>query len=146
MEIIKINYKRIEKKRIDCIVKCLKKGGVVVLPTDTSYGLAANALDIRVINRVHKIKERSRNKPLSVIVKNIGQAKKYSIIDRRTKILFDGFLPGRLTVVVKKRDNLPDILTGNKKTIGLRIPKNRIITEVMERLDFPLTATINLHY
>jgi L-threonylcarbamoyladenylate synthase len=141
MEVIKINSKRIKKKKINYIVSYLKKGKLVVLPTDTSYGMAVNALDNKAINEVYKVKRRIKTSPLSVIVKNITQAKKYSIIDNRTKLLFNKYLPGKLTIIVKKKDILPKNLIGSSKTVGLRIPDCKIIERVMEMINFPITAT-----
>lgn len=141
MEIIKISPKRVERKKIDHIVKHLKKGGVVVLPTDTSYGLAVSALNPRAINRAYKVKKRTRNKPLSVIVRDIDQAKRYGVIDRRTRLLFNKFLPGKLTIIVKRKGKLPKNLTGGRDLVGLRIPDCRIIEKIMEKVNFPITAT-----
>lgn len=141
MEIIKLNPKRIERKKINFIVKSLKKGKVVVLPTDTSYGMAVNALNSRAINKIYKIKKRAKSKPLSIIVKNITQARKYSIIDKRTKMLFNKFFPGKLTIIVKKKNILPKNLTRGSNLMGLRIPDCKIIKKVMEKVIFPITAT-----
>lgn len=141
MEIIKIDSERINKKKINYIADCLKMGKVVVLPTDTSYGLAANALDLKAINRIYSTKDRDKKKPLSIIVKNVIQAGKYSFIDNRTKLLFIKYLPGKLTIIVKKKNSLPSILTGGNHSIGLRIPDCRIIEKVMGKIDFPITAT-----
>lgn len=141
MEVIKINPKRIDKRKVNYIVKFLQESKVVILPTDTSYGLAVNALDNKAVKRAYQVKNRARNKPLSIIVKDINQAGKYSIIDKRTIILFDKFLPGRLTIVVKKNHNLSSKVTGGKKRVGLRIPDCKIIQAITDKVNFPITAT-----
>ncbi len=141
MEVIKIDPERIDKKKINYIVDYLKRGKVVVLPTDTSYGMAVNALDSKAINKIYRIKDRDKKKPLSIIVKNIAQAKKYSVIDKRTKKLFNKFLPGRLTIIAQKKEKLPTILLAGGNSVGLRMPKSKIIEKVMEKIDFPISAT-----
>ncbi|NQU99376.1 MAG: threonylcarbamoyl-AMP synthase [Parcubacteria group bacterium] len=141
MEIIKVDSKRIEEEKIKYITKYLREGKTVILPTDTSYGMAVNALDDEAIDRLYKIKKRIKSKPLSIIVKNIDQARKYSAIDERTIKLFNKYLPGKLTIIVKKKDILPKNLTGGSKLVGLRIPDCEIIRKVMDEVDFPITAT-----
>jgi L-threonylcarbamoyladenylate synthase len=141
MEIIKVNPYRIEEKKIDYIARSLKEGKAVVLPTDTSYGLSANALSFEAIEKVFRIKGRLKKNPISIIVKNMSQVKKYGVINRRTKILFNKFLPGRLTIIIKKNKNLSNILTGGRNTIGIRMPDFRIINKIMGKIDFPITAT-----
>lgn len=141
MEIIKLNPKRIERKKINYIAKSLKKGEVVILPTDTCYGLSVNALNFKAIEKVFRIKGRLEKNPLSIIIKNVSQAREYSITDKRTKILFSKFLPGPLTIIVQKKKNLPNILTSGKNSVGLRIPDNLVIKKIMKEIDFPITAT-----
>lgn len=141
MEVIKIDNDSIQDEKIEYIAKALKREGVVVLPTDTSYGMAANATSTEAINNVYKVKNRTKNKPLSIIVKNIDQARKYSVVDERTIKLFNKYFPGKLTIIVKKKDILPENLTGGSKLVGLRIPDCKIIEKVMIKIDFPITAT-----
>jgi len=141
MEVIKINFKKIEDEKIKYIIKRLKEGKIVILPTDTSYGMVVSALDNKAINEVYKVKKRIETKPLSIIVKNIAQARKYSIINKRTIKLFNKYLPGKLTIIVKKKDYLSENLTGGSQLIGLRIPDCRIIEKVIKKVNFPITAT-----
>jgi L-threonylcarbamoyladenylate synthase len=140
LKIIKINYKNPEVKKINLIVKALESGQAVVLPTDTSYGLAVNALKSNVVGQVFKIKGRSKKEPLSIMVRDIGMASRIAQIDFRTKKLFNKFLPGPLTLIVKKK-KLPKNLTAGKGSVGLRIPDHEVIKEVMTKINFPITAT-----
>lgn len=143
MEIVKINPKNPEAKKINLIVKALKKNKTVVLPTDTSYALAANASKPNTVERVFKIKRRKKNEPLSIIVRDIKMACRFSQIDLRTNKLFNKFLPGPLTLVVKQKKDgkLPKNLTAKKRSIGLRVPNHLIIKQVMGKVNFPITAT-----
>jgi L-threonylcarbamoyladenylate synthase len=141
MEIIKINPNRIEKKKIDYVVKSLKKGKVVVLPTDTSYGLAAKALDKNAVERLYGIKKRPKKSPLTIFVRNFSQISKFAEISERTKKLFNKFLPGPLSLIVPKKNNLFPKLIISKNDIGFRIPDNKIIIKILKKIDFPITAT-----
>lgn len=140
MEIIKINPKNPEVKKINLVIKALRENKAVVLPTDTSYGLAVNALRPNAVSRVFKIKKRSKKEPLSIMVRDIYMASKFAWLDLRTKKLFNQFLPGPLTLVVKKK-KLPKNLTAGKGSVGLRIPDHKIISKVIAKINFPITAT-----
>ena len=141
MKIIKINPKKPDKKIIKETVGMIKKGGAVIIPTDTVYGLTANALDEKAVRRLFLIKKRTINKPFSVFVKDLKMAKKISCIDSKREKILRKFWPGQITFVLKKKKIIPDFLTADKKTIGLRIPNCLIIKNIFEFLNFPLIGT-----
>lgn len=141
MEVIKIDIERIQDEKVEYVANVLKRGRVVVLPTDTSYGMAVNAINAEAVDNVYRVKNRAKNKPISIIVKNLKQAREYSVVDNRTNKLINRYLPGKLTVIVEKKDNLPENLTGGYSYVGLRIPDCEIIRRLMEKIDFPITAT-----
>ncbi|MFW6282778.1 MAG: L-threonylcarbamoyladenylate synthase [Minisyncoccales bacterium] len=123
-------------------VEIIKKGGVIAAPTDTVFGLLANAKDRKAVKRVFKIKKRSFTKPIPLFVKSIEQAKNYAIINKEQKDFLKEKWPGRTTVVFKaKKNKLPDILFKKSNTIGLRIPDSDLIKKLFKNLNFPLTAT-----
>jgi len=141
MKILKINLQNPSKKVIDKVVKVFKEGEVVVYPTDTVYGLGANALDKKAVEKVFKIKEREFNKPISVIVRDWGMMKKIANFDLKTEKVLKKILPGPVTVILYKKKILPDILTAGTKKIGIRIPDCQFTKILMEYLDFPITTT-----
>lgn len=141
MEVIKINPERIESEKINYIVKFLKEGKVVVLPTDTSYGMAVNALDDEAVKRLYEIKKRPKKSPLTIFVKNLSQIKKYSEINNRTKLLYNKYLPGPMSIIVPKKDELLPSLITSKNNIGFRIPNNKLIIRILKSVDFPITGT-----
>ncbi len=140
MKIIKINPKKPEKKIIEEAVEIIKKGGTAIIPTDTVYGLTANALDKKAVKRLFLIKERPTNKPFSVFVKDLKMAKRLAYIDNKTEENLKKFWPGQITFILKKKI-VPDFLTAGKKTIGLRIPECLIIKNLFDFLNFPLIGT-----
>lgn len=118
----------------------LKKGGLVIYPTDTLYGLGCNALDEDAIKRVFDAKGRSKSKALSIAVSDIEMMKEYAEIPKAAEKVAEAFLPGPLTIVLKKK-NLPDALTGGLPEVGIRIPESDITRRLIELLGAPITAT-----
>jgi len=119
----------------------LKSGGVVIYPTDTLYGIGANAFDDDAVAKIYKIKKQDRNKPISVIVKDIKMARKIACIDSRVEKMVSNIWPGPITVVLRKKDIISDILTGNSETVAIRISDNEFISALVKKIDFPITAT-----
>jgi len=143
MKQVKLNLS--DKNQIEKIAETaagiFKKGGVVIYPTDTLYGLGANALDEDAILKIYKIKKRDRNKPLSIIAKDLKMAKKIACVDSRVEKILNKIWPGPITVRLRKKDIVPYILAGNGETIAVRIPDNEFISTLMNKIDFPITAT-----
>jgi len=133
-----LRIKRIDelKKHFEYIKEIILEGKVFICGTDTLYGLCANALDESALERVYKIKERERGKPVSIFLKSIEDIEKYAYLDDISRKIIERFLPGPLTIVLKKRDTIPDTLS--KDYIGIRVPKSDIIRELSI---VPLTAT-----
>ena len=121
-------------------LKALKRGGLVIYPTDTLYGLGCNALDKSAVERLSKAKRRPASNPLPIAVNGIEMMKQYAEISDTAERLVKAFLPGALTVVLKKK-NLPDILTAGLPEVGIRIPKSDIALRLVELLGVPITAT-----
>ena len=119
----------------------LKNGGVVVYPTDTLYGLGANALDENAVLKVYKIKKRDRNKPLLIIARDIKMVRKVACVDSKVEKILNKIWPGPITVVLRKKDILPYALTGNSETVAVRIPDSKFISVLMSKIDFPIIAT-----
>ena len=133
-----LRIKRIDelKKHFEYIKEIILEGKVFICGTDTLYGLCANALDESALERVYKIKERERGKPVSIFLKSIEDIEKYAYLDDISRKIIERFLPGPLTIVLKKKDTIPDTLS--KDYIGIRVPKSDIIRELSI---VPLTAT-----
>jgi len=121
-------------------MKFIKEGRVVVLPTDTVYGLAADAANKKAVERLFKIKKRKRNKPIPIFVKDIEAAKKIAEIDKKQEKFLKKVWPGKVTAVLKKKKE-QKIYGVDKKTIGLRIPKYKFITALLFKINRPLTGT-----
>ncbi len=121
-------------------LEVLKRGGLVIYPTDTLYGLGCNALDESAVKRVFAAKKRPPSSPLPIAVNDIEMMKRYAQLPDTAERLVEAFLPGALTVVLKKKD-LPDVLTGGLPKVGVRIPKSGVALRLVELLGVPITAT-----
>ena len=143
MEIIKINLSTDwnNPKIIHKAITVIQRNGSIVYPTDTVYGLGVNALRAHCLERLFKIKKRPETKPVPVMIGDIAMAKKLAFVDRKTEKVLEAVWPGPVTVVLKKREIVPDILTAGKMTIGLRIPDCRLIQILLANLEEPITAT-----
>ena len=140
MRQIKLNLDNAEKTSDDT-AKILQNGGIVIYPTDTLYGLGVNALDENAIIKVQKIKKQDRNKPISVIVRDVKMARKIACIDSKVEKILEKVWPGSITIVLRKKDIIPYNLTGGEETVAIRISNNKFISTLMKKIDFPITAT-----
>ena len=121
--------------------RILRDGGLVAIPTETVYGLASNALDANAVTSIFSVKDRPFFDPLIVHISSLEKADELvENIPDWAKTLFDSFSPGPLTVVLKKRSIIPDIVTAGLDTVGIRIPNHPLTLELLYGLDFPLAA------
>ena len=133
--IIKFNSKNLIK-----IINILKKNGIIGLPTETVYGLAGNAYSNSAVKKIFKIKKRLKKNPLIIHYYNLDHAKKDVILDKKFYKIYKKFSPGPITYIVKKKNNskIKPLTSGNLKTVGIRFPKNKIIRNLLKKLEFPL--------
>ncbi len=141
MEIKKIDKDQPGQKIIRYAAEVLKSGGLVVYPTDTAYGLGANALDERAIRKMYEAKGRDFSKPTHVVVKDWQMVQDLAQTNIHAKKLFDTFLPGPLTIILKKKAVIPNLLTSGLLTVGIRIPKSAITQTLSFAANIPYTAT-----
>lgn len=119
----------------------LKAGNVVAIPTETVYGLAANAYNEDAIKKVFEIKQRPLFNPLIVHIKSIDDIEKIAInIPKKALVLARHFWPGALTLVLQKNKNIPNCVTAGKDTVGIRVPFHKDTLALLELIDFPLAA------
>lgn len=121
--------------------KLLQSGNVVAMPTETVYGLAANAFDDIAVAQIFEVKKRPLFNPLIVHIKSIAYLEVIaSNIPAIAYQLADQFWPGPLTLVLEKKSNISNLVTSGKNTVGVRIPSHPVAQALLEMLDFPLAA------
>lgn len=122
-------------------VEILKKGGSVVYPTDTVYGLGVNPFDDFAVRRLFRIKKRSVNKPVPLIVKSIAMAKKLAYMNARKEKILRTLWPGAVSVVLYKREIISSFISAGAQTVALRIPASDFCADLIKAFNGPLTST-----
>ncbi len=115
-------------------------GDLVVYPTETVYGLGADALDADAVERVFDLKRRDRDDPLSLGAGSVSAAQRHVRPTERALAFMRAFLPGPVTVVVERGPAVPDVLTGGRDRVGVRVPDHPVALSLL-RATGPLTAT-----
>lgn len=132
---------KLSKRTIRIIKQFVEDGKVIILPTDTVYILACSSKKTRAVRRVFKIKKRPFSKAFPLFVKDIKMAKRFAQIDKDKERMLKKFWPGKVTFVLKRKGNLPKIIFGKKKTIGLRIPDYKLFKVLFKEINFPIVQT-----
>ncbi len=137
MKIIKIDLNKPGKSIIEKASIIIKSGGIVVFPSDTSYGIASDPLNNESYRKVYSIKQRDPNQPISFIFKVIQSVEKVINLTKEQVIILEKNLPGPFTFVVKNNTSY----FKHSFTIGIRIPNSPITQSLSKHLDNPYTAT-----
>lgn len=128
--------------KITHAVEILKAGGVILLPTETVYGIAADARSKSAIDKIFELKKRDGNKPLQVMVASIEQAEKIAHFNDKARELARKHWPGALTIVLKLRsDGIANYFNRAGDTVGIRIPNHPIALEIIRELNSPIAAS-----
>lgn len=140
-QIIKIDENNIENQLLDLPIKILKDGGLVAFPTETVYGLGANAFDEVAVSSIFKAKGRPSDNPLIVHISDLSQLDKLTEeIPEIAKPLMEKFWPGALTLLFKKSESVPLKTSGGLDTVAVRMPKNKIALALIDASGLPLAA------
>lgn len=119
----------------------LEGNDLVAIPTETVYGLAANALNPDAVVKIFETKQRPAFDPLIVHTHSIEGAKRFTQdLPKEAEILFETFSPGPLTIILPKNELIPGLVTSGHDTVGIRIPNHPLTLELLQQLDFPLAA------
>lgn len=129
--------RKISDVKIEKIISYLRENKVVVAPTETAYGMLANALSEEAVKKVFEIKQRDVSKELSVFMKDLEMANDFVEVNEEARELAKKYLPGPLTLVLKLKKEMPF----SKNNLGIRISSCDLIKKIMAKIDFPVTAT-----
>ena len=131
---------------IEKAVSVLMHDGIVVYPTETVYGLGADAFSDEAIYKIYEAKHRPLGMPVSIAVADFDMLAAVAHVEPWMATFIQMFLPGPVTIVLASRNCVPDVLTGGTGMIGIRIPAHPLAQQLIERFDSPITATsANLH-
>lgn len=126
---------------IDIAIQALNADDIVAIPTETVYGLAGNAFSNTAIEKIFRLKQRPFFNPLIVHIKSVASIGEVATdIPDIAQKLGNTFWPGPLTLILKKKSNVPDLVTAGKPTVAVRVPNHPITLNLLQQLDFPLAA------
>ena len=131
----------INKEELADCVQTLRKGGVIIFPTETVYGIGTNAYCEESVKKIYEVKQRPGEKPLSIMVGNAEEISKYAVISNEIEEkIIKNFMPGPLTIILKKKTGIFDYISSGKDTIGIRIPDNKMIMSILKESKLPVVA------
>jgi tRNA threonylcarbamoyl adenosine modification protein (Sua5/YciO/YrdC/YwlC family) len=139
--LLEINPHNPQPRLIAQAVEALNKGGVIAYPTDTTYGIGCSILNKRGIERIYSIKQREKKKPFSFICADLSDIAHYAKVSNYAFKIMKRLLPGPYTFVLDATSIVPDLLLTKQKTVGIRIPANRICLAVVKQLGHPIVTT-----
>ncbi len=140
-EIFKMNDNEIDYEALEVCAELIRNGEVVAFPTETVYGLGANALIDSACKMIYEHKGRPSNKGLICHLYDPSQGEEIAYMDKRAYELFEKFSPGPITVVLRKKDVLGSTVTGGLNTVALRLPSNKIFIELARLANCPIAGT-----
>lgn len=139
--LLEINPDNPQPRLIAKVVEILKNGGVVAYPTDTTYGIGCSIFSKKGIERIYQIKQRDRKKPFSFICADMSEIARYARVSNYAFKQLRRLLPGPYTFVLEAASVVPDLLQTKQKTVGIRIPDNRICLAIVKELGAPIVTT-----
>lgn len=139
--LLKLYNENPNPKEIERVVSVLRDGGIVIYPTDTLYGIGCDALNVRAVEKICALKGINPQKSnLSIICNDLSNISEYAKVSTPVFKLMKRNLPGPFTFILPTTSSLPKIYK-NKKTVGIRIPDNNIIREIVAQLGNPVLST-----
>ena len=123
------------------VIELLDNQELIIYPTETCYGLGGDVQSPEAVDKVFKVKQRSHTNPIHIAVSSLEMARHYVKMDHRTKILFEHFLPGPLTLILETQGVLPPTLSAGRNTLGIRCPGHPIPLQIIDTFGRPITAT-----
>ena len=132
----KIDYTKLKE-----VARTIRQGGIAVFPTETVYGIGTNGLKENSVKRLYEVKQRPLNKPISLLVNGTDMINEIAQdITDLEKALIREFFPGPLTIILKKKDIVPNIVTANSNMVGVRMPSNEIALKLIEYAGVPIAT------
>jgi L-threonylcarbamoyladenylate synthase len=130
------------EKHVRQAVSILKEGGVVAYPTDTVYGLGADAFNEEAVRRIYRVKQRPLDQPLSILIADKSDLVQISdALPETARLLAERFWPGGLTLVLRKLPSVPHWITAGGSTVAVRIPDHPVTLDLIRSLGKPLIGT-----
>lgn len=136
---------KINEDELKIVTQALNEGKLIVFPTETVYGIAGNGLTLSVVNNLYQAKKRDYSKPFTLMVNDITKIKDIAYVSENEEKVIKKFMPGPITLILKKKDCISNLVTANSDTVGVRIPNHEIALSILKSVDYPLaTSSANI--
>jgi len=139
--IISINPDNPQRRLIHRVCEALERGALVAYPTDTFYGIGCHLLNKKGIQLIHKLKNRAVKQPLSMVCDSLKEISRYAKVSNYAYKTMKRSFPGPYTFILEATQLVPKIMLAKRKTVGIRIPNNRICLALLETLGSPIIST-----
>jgi tRNA threonylcarbamoyl adenosine modification protein (Sua5/YciO/YrdC/YwlC family) len=139
--LIKVNPINPQNRSIQMAVDVLLKGGIVVYPTDTHYGMGCDIMNKKAIERIYQLKQRNKSKPFSFICSGLKNISHYAKVSNYAYKTMRRLLPGPYTFILEGSKLVPKIMLTKRKTAGIRVPDHKICLELVKGLGNPIITT-----
>lgn len=134
----------VEKVNIEDVVSMLQHGEVVAFPTETVFGLGVKFGSFEYLEKIYELKKRDHSKAVTLMVPRKEDIEQYAYVDDKTKKVINAFMPGMITLILKKKDLVDDSYTAGLKTIGIRIPDDPFVLKLLEKVGPMLVTSANM--
>jgi tRNA threonylcarbamoyl adenosine modification protein (Sua5/YciO/YrdC/YwlC family) len=139
--LLAINPDNPQARLIQRVGDILRQGGIIAYPTDTTYGIGCSIFNKRGVERIYLLKQREKKKPFSFICSELSEVARYAKVSNFAFKLLKRYLPGPYTFVLDATSVVPELLMTKQKTVGIRIPDNRICMAIVKELGHPIVTT-----
>lgn len=139
--LLAINPENPQPRLVAQVVEILNGGGIIAYPTDTTYGIGCSIFNKKGIERIYLLKHREKKKPFSFICSDLSDVTRYARVSNYAYKILKRYLPGPYTFVLDTTSIVPDLLVTKQKTVGIRIPDNRICLSIVKGLGHPIVTT-----
>ena len=130
-----------QPRKIAQAVELLRKGGVIVYPTDTVYGLGCDIHNKRAVGRIYQLKQMDKSHPVSIVCSDLSDIARYAYVDDYAYRIMRRLVPGAYTFVLKATREVPKIMMRKQKTVGIRVPDHPVALALVAELDGPIVST-----
>ncbi len=139
--LLAINDENPQMRLIRKAIEVLKDGGIIVYPTDTVYGIGCDLFNKRAIEKIYEIKKRSMKQPFSFVCSDLSDISQYAVVSNYAYKIMRHFLPGPYTFILGASRLVPKILLQKRKTVGIRVPDNKICLTLVSEFGHPIIST-----
>ena len=133
--------RRYNENEIDELASILKNDGIISVPTDTVYGICARINSIKAYDKLVNVKKRPASKPFPIMCANLEQIKKIAIVNEKVEKLIKAFMPGPITLILKKKKDLPAYINNGKDTIAVRMATSKALENLIFKTECPIFMT-----